>query len=344
MEKKPLISIIVPYYNPGDQLKRCVSSLAGQSYRNLEILLINDGSDDGSPDAARSLAASDNRIIPVDIPHSGVSVARNTGLLKASGDLIMFVDSDDWMNTDIVECMLKTMQETEADIVTCELERTDEYRVLPLSGINEYEVYTQEEYLRLFFKIKGNLWVHFPVGKLCRRDLIPSSPYPESIRVGEDVVGTYLIISNAVKIVRLKEIGYYYYTNPMGVTTQFTEKDFDLIKVWDQMVEMTEGKEPDHSYAVINRNRINFTLLFRMITEVPAREIREKYSAESNKLLADLRNCQNELMRSPIVFSRKILIFILCHFYRPAAFFGNLTVAADRLAGRKSGFSRRKLS
>ena len=115
MDKKPLISIIVPYYNPGDQLKRCVSSLAGQSYRNLEILLINDGSDDGSPDAARSLAASDNRIIPVDIPHSGVSVARNTGLLKASGDLIMFVDSDDWMNTDIVECILKTMQETEAD-------------------------------------------------------------------------------------------------------------------------------------------------------------------------------------------------------------------------------------
>ena len=343
MEKNPLVSVIIPYYNSQSVLKRAADSLAGQSYRRLEIILVNDGSGDGSREIAEELARNDDRIVNIDVPHGGVSAARNAGLEKASGFCVMFADSDDWMNTGIIEQMVNTMYQTDADLVTCRLERAESFVNPPLKHIGEYTTYSREEYLRILFRINTNTQVHFPVGKLYRKDLLPETLYPRDIRVGEDVIGTYLAALHASKIVCLEDVGYYYYINPKGVTTNFSEKDFDLIRVWDRMTELTAGKEPDHTYALFNRYRTNFTLLFRMITEVNARDIRTKYSDREKQLLADLRSCEKELMRSPFVLSRKVLIWSLCHLYPLSAFGGNCIVKLHELAGTKPGFRRRKL-
>ena len=273
MKTRPLVSVIIPFYNAEKYLRRCVESIAGQTYPELEILLVDDGSEDSSAEIAVSLAENDSRIRVVPIVHSGVSAARNEGLEKVSGSYVLFLDSDDWMDRAIVEMMVDQMTRTEADLVACDIafsdgreinsdgtekaESTDTAVNSPLT-----ETYSREEYLRFFFKIASNENVHFPVAKLYKKELLPHALYPEGIRVGEDVLGTYRALAKVKQIVWVRKVGYFYFKNPESVTTRFSPKDFDLFRVWDQVVADTQGKEPDHRYARINRDRINFTLLF----------------------------------------------------------------------------------
>lgn len=315
MEAKSYVSVIIPVYNSEKYLARCLDSILSQDYKQLEVLLIDDGSVDGSPDIADKYAGMDNRVRHVVVPHGGVSIARNTGLSMASGDYIMFVDADDWISAGIIGRMVATMEKTAADMVTCEIKHK--------AGMNEaapayqegYTTCSQAEYIKIFFRIGSNQYVHYPVAKLYKKTLLPNPLYPPKIRIGEDVLGTYRAISTAQKIVRLNEIGYFYFASPESATATFGEKDFDLLAVWDMMVEEAKGREPDEAHAVLDRKRMDFCLLFRLVTEVPPKERKQKYAEQEKQLKKDLKRSEKELLHGPIVWSRKVLIFLLCHFY-----------------------------
>ena len=333
MDRSALISIIIPFHNSEKHLEKCVNSIISQTYDDLEIILVNDGSEDGSLEIAEKFAKEDERIRIISIPQSGVSVARNTALENASGEYIMFADSDDMMNTKIIKRMMMVMQTTKADIVSCGIERTEILKEGPLNKKIITDTYTKKEYLRLFFKIRSNEWVHYPVAKLYKKELLMMPLYPPGIRVGEDVVGTYRAIIKARKIVALRDVGYYYFINPESATGEFSEKDFDLIEVWDQMVRITKGVKPDHTFALLGRKRINFTLLLRLLTQVPAKEIEAKYGTQQRRLLRDLRRYEDELLHSPVIMSRKIMIFLLCHLYDPVAFGCDIYVRIKKKRG-----------
>ena len=119
MEKK--VSIIVPVYNAEKNLERCVRSLLAQTYANLEILLVNDGSRDQSLAICQHFAQEDGRIRVIDKPNGGVSSARNAGLDAARGDYVMFCDSDDWVEPDWCECLVSNFGS--GDLVICEIDR-----------------------------------------------------------------------------------------------------------------------------------------------------------------------------------------------------------------------------
>ena len=112
----PLISLIVPVYNVKDYLKTCLQSILEQTYKNLEIILVDDGSDDGSSGICDEYARMDQRIKTIHLPHSGVSAARNAGLAAATGELLGFVDSDDWIDHDMYQYLYALMQEHDADV------------------------------------------------------------------------------------------------------------------------------------------------------------------------------------------------------------------------------------
>ena len=340
---KPLVSVIVPYYNTEEFLERCVNSITSQTYDKLEIILVDDGSLDSSFSLAENLAAKDNRIRNIKVPHGGVSAARNKGLELAKGEYLMFVDSDDWIKPDIIKRMLYLMLKKRADMVTCELKSVDGMCPFEKEEGMNYTVCTRDAFLRLFFKIDSNKYVHFPVAKLYKREKLETELFPVGISVGEDVLGTYKAVSKAEKIVRLGEVGYYYYYNAASATGHFSKKDFDLLEVWDRVLEEATGREPDQQYARINRIRVDFTLLLRMITELSGSEIRKEYKTELKELRKGLKANEKELMKSPIVLSRKILIFVLCHFYHPAAFFGNIYVKLSRFRGRNAKITNRRL-
>ena len=117
-QNSPKVSIIVPIYNTGKYLKRCLDSIINQTYQNLEIILVNDGSTDDSPKIAESYAKKDPRIKLLNQPNSGQSSARNAGIKKATGDYISFIDSDDEINSKFIENLLQ-LYSNDASIAVC---------------------------------------------------------------------------------------------------------------------------------------------------------------------------------------------------------------------------------
>ena len=120
---KPLVSIIVPVYQVVDYVGVCVESLLRQTYKNLEILLVDDGSTDGSGEICDEYANRDNRIRVIHQENQGLSAARNTGLDQALGEYVAFVDSDDAVLPDFIETLYDLADRYQADIVACAYER-----------------------------------------------------------------------------------------------------------------------------------------------------------------------------------------------------------------------------
>ncbi len=114
-----MISIIVPVYKDEPYLRQCVDSILNQTYRDIEVLLIDDGSPDRCGEICDEFAKKDQRIRVFHTENKGLSAARNLGLREAKGEYIGFVDSDDWIEPDMYEVLLKRMQETGADISVC---------------------------------------------------------------------------------------------------------------------------------------------------------------------------------------------------------------------------------
>ena len=114
-EKSPLVSIIIPVYNVEKYVEQCILSLLNQTYSNIEIIAVNDGSKDESPQKILDLAKKDKRIKLLNQENKGVSAARNNGLNSANGDFIIFVDADDYLKEDFVEYMLKLINKDAAD-------------------------------------------------------------------------------------------------------------------------------------------------------------------------------------------------------------------------------------
>ena len=117
MNKK--ISVIIPVYNTSKLLRRCLDSVINQTYKNLEIILINDGSTDDSLSICKEYSQNDSRIILIDKENEGGGKARNAGLDRATGDYIAFVDSDDYIDPDMYSVLMNNLKTSEADISTC---------------------------------------------------------------------------------------------------------------------------------------------------------------------------------------------------------------------------------
>lgn len=113
------ISVIVPAYNCQDTIERCINSIQKQTFNNLEIIIVNDGSSDNTEAKIKELQDKDGRIIAISIPNGGVSHARNTGIDKASGDYITFVDSDDYIDEEMYECLYNLIKEYNVQIAHC---------------------------------------------------------------------------------------------------------------------------------------------------------------------------------------------------------------------------------
>jgi len=196
---KEKISVIVPIYNVAEYLPKCISSILSQSYENLEVILINDGSTDQSGAICGEYAQKDPRIKVIHQENKGISAARNAGLRCASGDYIAFVDGDDWIVADMYERMIAAHQMHRVSMVACAWYiDTVVTKVTELRGISEESLIGQRELLTLIYRpsiLNGVVW-----NKLIRADMIYDSKhnvkhyFDESIKVWEDVLWLSKII------------------------------------------------------------------------------------------------------------------------------------------------------
>lgn len=193
------ISIIVPVYNAEKTLERCVRSLLGQTYENLEILLVNDGSRDDSLSLCREYAASDSRIRVIDKPNGGVSSARNAGLDAARGDFVLFCDSDDWVEPDLCESMLE--QYRPGDTVICEIDRYDEAET-------NLKSYTDAPRKEIFHY---PLVACSPINKLYLRSAVGDLRFHEGLELGEDVCFVLEYLGRVDGVLRILHRRLYHY-------------------------------------------------------------------------------------------------------------------------------------
>ena len=202
------ISLIVPVYKVEPYLDKCVSSIVNQTYTNLEIILVDDGSPDSCPTMCDAWAEKDSRIRVIHKPNGGLSDARNAGMTVATGELMAFVDSDDWIVPDMYEYLYQRLTEDNSDIAVCGVQMVWEdkklCRMLTRAGSC---VLNQEEAMRAIIE---ESWLKQPVWyKLYKTDLIRDILFPMG-KCHEDVFWSYQAVGSAKKVSVSDHVGYYY--------------------------------------------------------------------------------------------------------------------------------------
>lgn len=209
----PKISVIVPVYKVEPYLRKCLDSIVGQTYENLEIILVDDGSPDNCGAICDEYAARDERIRVIHQPNGGLSAARNAGLDMATGEYIGFVDSDDWIEADMYEYLLSGAQRAAADIAVCGL-----FEELP-GRQNcrcwwEAETFDTESGLEQLFLRKK--YSHSAWDKLYRRALFDGVRFPKG-RNFEDIATTYRVFEKAKTVQLMPEAKYHYLQRPDSI-------------------------------------------------------------------------------------------------------------------------------
>ena len=232
-----LISVIVPVYNVESYVAECIESIQNQTYMNLEIILVNDGSTDASGDICDQYAAYDERIQVIHKENAGVSAARNTGIESANGDYIGFVDSDDYISPTMYEDMLKLMAEHDLDIIECTAFRNNGDTNIEGCNDGSLEIFNRDEALKMaMYDCFVAVW-----SQLYKRRVISDVRFPVG-RKFEDSAVSYLFIANTKRVGHINRCLYYYRLNPNSTT----QTSFDAKSRWDFVL----GYEERLQYAI----------------------------------------------------------------------------------------------
>lgn len=239
----PLITVVVPVYNVEKYLEKCVISIINQTYTELEIILVDDGSTDASGTLCDELAKKDDRILVIHKPNGGLSDARNCGIQKARGTYIGLVDSDDYIAPDMYEMLYKNILKEEADVSVCSLYSCYEDKVEAV-GNHEYKVINGSEMIRLSLEGKSPcIWAWL---KLYKRELLLTTPF-EKGRQYEDAIVIVDLFSKVDRVV-IEQTPKYYYVHRVGsITTQkYTKSSSDVIYAWEKNLETVKEKYPEY--------------------------------------------------------------------------------------------------
>ena len=279
MEEKPLVSIIVPIFNAEKYLSECIDSILNQTYKNIEIILIDDGSTDKSAQICDAYTAKDKRAAVVHKTNEGVSAARNDGLKAANGQFVMFVDSDDWIDPETCDIAVRVMEESGADVVmwTYISENSgNQSRKIIFGSDTVFEGADVKEKLhRRLFGLMGKELAHpeyadslCPVwGKLYKKEIIlnNNASFVDLSEIGtyEDGLFNIEVFSQVLKAVYLNKCLYHYRKENSSSVTSVYRKD--LFEKWyhlfDLMQEYIDKNCLPDDYQTALNNRIALSIL-----------------------------------------------------------------------------------
>ncbi len=301
------ISVIVPVYKVEKFLDRCVKSLIEQTYTNLEIILVDDGSPDSCPQMCDKWAKKDDRIIVIHQTNKGLSEARNSGMDIATGDYIAFLDSDDYVFPDMYEKLYTALKANNVDLVACGYVDVDEYGNLIKRNVfkgNEFKyekVYSGKEYASFFF---SNLSISIVWDKLYSKEIIGDNRFKPGVAC-EDILFLSNIINNQVSMVFIEDSLYYYTVRKNSITYGFNEKFyFDRVKnVFDGSLMVEQKITGMKKYTRIAQFRAISSFLFFM----PSEYIKNKNKAYLFTL-NKLEENKQYIAKTDLEFSLKILL------------------------------------
>ena len=258
MKLEKLISVIVPVYNVEEYLDECLDSIRKQTYKNIEVILVNDGSTDKSQEICERYCQQDSRFYLINQENRGLSGARNRGIQESTAEFITFVDSDDVLKEDMLEQLMKQMSVEEVDIVECWYTNDKQELDLPSPKVAEiiFKGNSQEALVSL---CKNNMVRLNAVAKLYRRQLIISFPFLEGLFY-EDVYGGIGILKRINKMVKINYIGYYYRVRSGSIMNRkFDTKNLDLFTICDKVEKLYNDDKKALSY--VYRRLFNLVLM-----------------------------------------------------------------------------------
>lgn len=289
--KTPLVSIIVPIYNTESYLQECLDSIAAQTYKNIEVILINDGSTDNSGNIAKLFCDKDSRFQLFNQPNSGVTAARNTALRLVQGDFVIHVDSDDLVSEKAYEIMVKAAEKHNADIVVSSYfvgtkERFSRKTINP-------EITNIQDFINslLCGQTHGGLW-----NKLVSRRMYENIRFNENINYMEDLLFFIEVLNNKnPKIVTVSEPSYFYFFRENSLSNQSFDNNIKhVFLVIDEIEEILGNK------YVSSINKLKMNQKTRFISD----EYNKKYR------FADIYpELNSNILRSEIPLRYKALMF-----------------------------------
>ena len=253
-----MISVIVPVYNVEEYLEECLESIQKQTYSDIEVILVNDGSTDRSKEICERYCEKDSRFKLVNQENKGLSGARNRGMLESKGEFISFVDSDDVLKEDMLEQLIKQMTSEDVDIVECWY--TNEKQELGLTTPKNVKIIFQGNSKEALVSLcRDNIVRLNPVAKLYRREVIINFPFSEGV-IYEDVFAGIGILKHIRKMVKINYIGYYYRVRQGStMNREFNIKNLDLFTICDKLEQLYQGDT--FALAYIHRRLFHLVLM-----------------------------------------------------------------------------------
>lgn len=301
------ISVIMPVYNTEQYVSRAIWSVLKQDYMNWELLIIDDGSTDGSATICKKFADSDDRIILLHQNNAGQGVARNLALSKCNGNFVMFLDSDDWIDSDCMSFLLRNIIAYNADVVECgcrdvsEDGTIDKYQTADLIIMNASECI---EHLP-----NDNAVGPGACSKLFTRAIIGHKTFP-SIRAFEDYLFIYDICSDVNRYVHIYEPKWnYYHRANSTMTSKFSLRSVALIDAQKGIYEILKNKNFNQQSLIVQKILCSkqFYILSKLLNSKSLSGAKE----EALRIKEDILSSYNEYMNNPHMGMNKIMLMLI---------------------------------
>lgn len=254
MEKEPLVSIVMPVYNSYDCIQKGYESLIAQTYQHLEILIIDDGSTMGPPAALLEMFAADARVQFYSRKHAGPGAARNVGIKESTGEYLLFMDSDDWLDQQAIELLLKAATDSEAaaDVLIFGFHLYEQTSFKENKTAPAFSGSKEAFFKEPFYECYKQFLLNAPWNKLIRRKLLLQEGilFDEQLRILEDLLFSLHVLAAAQKIKVMDQAFYHYhYLRPQSLMSKFhAGKEKTLIQICQLIVELTKEYPKYHSY------------------------------------------------------------------------------------------------
>lgn len=241
-----LISIVIPIYNAEKYLEECLNSIKNQTYKNFEVIMVNDGSKDDSETICMNFLRSDSRFRYLKKENGGVSSARNVGLDNVEGDYITFIDADDWVDENYLDLLITTVKKNHSDIVVSSYKQFNNIDVFYLRAYTIQEKYllnfekmNRDDFLTIFPKLmSANVCFNNAVAKLFRKELVNNLRFDTSIKYGEDLDFYFRLYLNVDSISYVDEPTYVYRMHGDSTTSNFNQEHAEQeLSIFKQMHE-----------------------------------------------------------------------------------------------------------
>ena len=304
--KNDMISIIIPIYNVEKYLEKCLDSILNQTYKNLEIILIDDGSTDNSPNICNSYCEKDKRIKIIHKNNEGVSSARNKGIELSKGKYIVFIDSDDYVSNEHIEVLYDCIISNNVDLVISNLIDISEDGIILNNEEKESFLMNKDQCLKEL--LSEDNFYHLCCGNIYRKDLLEKIRFNCKYRIAEDLDFLYRYIKQISSAYFLSKNTYYYLKREGSATNSiYSEKWNDELKICNFIIsEMVELENNFHKYAKRKYIRLNINQAYRF----------ELNKNQTKILKNNIKIYKNEMFNSKLLDNKeKLKIFLLLKSY-----------------------------